>query len=238
MLNKFFASATRWLLGIGGILIFLVTWEYISTSWIVNPLFISSPSKVALAALKMFPSADFLNGLFVSGQEFFIGFGLAIVIGVPLGLLMGRFRKLHFTIGPLVSSFNVVPVIALMPIFVILFGIGLWSKIAMVFFGAILPIILNTSSGAETATLSSRGLMPFILRGIRLGVYPALLGIIVGELIASTTGIGYLMAIAGANFQVDKLFALFFVLMIFAVLFTELLNRLEHRYVSTAADSQ
>jgi ABC-type nitrate/sulfonate/bicarbonate transport system permease component len=222
----------------------------VGTSGLINPLFVSAPSKILRAGIRMIQQGDIWNDLYVSGTEFFIGFALAIVIGIPFGMLLGWYRTVYYIFDPFVSALNATPRIALTPLFIIWFGIGIWSKVALVFLGALFPIVLNTFSGVRTLdelllraarsfgandrqifrTIVLPGSVPFILSGLRLGLGRALVGIVVGELVAATAGIGYEMAIAGATFQTDKLFVNVLILTMFGVLFTEVLNHVEHRF--------
>ncbi len=247
---RLYMTLQRPILGASGMLLFLLAWEYVGTSGLVNPLFVSAPSKIVKAASVMVQQGDIWNDLYVSGSEFAIGFLIAIVIGIPLGMLLGWYRTVYYLLDPFVTAFNATPRIALTPLFIIWFGIGIWSKVALVFLGAIFPIILNTYSGVHTLdelllraarsfgandrqifrTIALPGSVPFILSGLRLGLGRALVGIVVGEMVAATAGIGYSMAIAGATFQTDKLFVGVLILTGFGVLFTEALNRLEHRF--------
>ncbi len=249
-LVRTYVAFQRPILSVTGIGIFFLIWEYLGTSGLVNPLFISSPSKIFHAAIVMIQQGDIWNDLYVSGTEFVIGFVIAIVIGIPLGMILGWYKTAYYLLDPFVTAFNATPRIALTPLFIIWFGIGIWSKVALVFLGAIFPIILNTFSGVRTIdelllraahsfgandrkifkTIVLPGSVPFILSGLRLGLGRALVGIVVGEMVAATAGIGYSMAVAGATFQTDKLFVGVLILTAFGVLFTEGLNRLEHRF--------
>ncbi|HEX7593937.1 MAG TPA: ABC transporter permease [Anaerolineae bacterium] len=247
---RLYVRFQRPILGIGGLLAFFLIWEYVGTSGLINPLFVSAPSKILRAGIRMIQQGDIWNDLYVSGTEFFIGFALAIVIGIPFGMLLGWYRTVYYIFDPFVSALNATPRIALTPLFIIWFGIGIWSKVALVFLGALFPIVLNTFSGVRTLdelllraarsfgandrqifkTIVLPGSVPFILSGLRLGLGRALVGIVVGELVAATAGIGYEMAIAGATFQTDKLFVNVLILTMFGVLFTEVLNHVEHRF--------
>lgn len=249
-LGQLYTTFQQPILSSAGLLGFFLLWEYVGTSGLVNPLFVSAPSKIIAAAVKMFQQGDIFNDLYVSGTEFFLGFLIAIAIGIPLGMLLGWYRTVYYVLDPFVTAFNATPRIALTPLFIIWFGIGIWSKVALVFLGAIFPIILNTFSGVRTVdemllraarsfgakdrqiftTIILPGSVPFILSGLRLGLGRALVGIVVGEMVAATAGIGYSMAIAGATFQTDKLFVGVLILTFFGVVFTEGLNRLEHRF--------
>jgi NitT/TauT family transport system permease protein len=248
-LSRLYARYQRSLISLSAIVVFFALWEWAGTSRIINPLFISAPSAIWRAALKVFSQGDIWNDLYVSGTEFALGFGLAIAFAIPFGLLLGWYRIVNYIFEPFVSALNATPRIALVPLLIIWFGIGLWSKVAIVFLGAVFPIILNTYTGVRTLdelllraarsfgandwqifrTIALPGSVPFILTGLRVGLGRALVGIVVGELVAATAGVGYFMALAGATFQTDKLFVGIFIITFFGVLFTELLNRLEHR---------
>ena len=242
------------------LLVVLLLWEWVGTTCYVwdaigkdcssSPLFTSAPSKVALAALKMFSSGSIWNDMYVSGQEFFLGFLLAILVGIPFGLLMGWYRRFNYIFDPFISAGNATPRVALTPLLIIWLGIGIWSKVALVFLGASFPIIINTESGVRAldetllraahsfgakdrqifTTIALPGSIPFIISGIRVGLGRGLVGIVVGELLGATAGIGFQMANAAALFQTDRLWVGVIMITAFGVLLTFLLNRLEHRF--------
>lgn len=245
-----YARYQRAILNVSGVLLFFGLWEYLGTSGAINPLFISAPSKIFLAAVKMFQQGDIWNDLYVSGTEFAIGFAIAIVVGIPLGMLLGWYKSFNYLVGPFVTAFNATPRIALMPLIIIWFGIGMWSKVAVVFLGALFPLVLNSQAAIRTMdetllkaarsfgandwhifkTIALPGAVPFILTGLRLGLGHGLIGIVVGELVAATAGIGYEMAIAGATFQTDRLFVGLIIITTSGILLTALINRIEHRF--------
>ena len=141
-------------------------------------------------------------------EEFFSGFALAIVVGVPLGILMGWYSRVNAMLEPFVSALYATPRIALLPLVVIWFGIGIASKVAIVFLGAIFPILVNTITGVRTIeadfikvarsfgasdrqmflTVVLPSAVPMLLTGLRLGLGHALVGIVVGEMYGATAG--------------------------------------------------
>jgi len=143
-----------------------------------------------------------------------------------------------------------VPRVTLLPLIVIWFGIGIWSKIVVVFLGAVIPMLINTFSGVKTNeerflrvarsfgaselrifwTIVLPGTVPFIFTGLKYAAGRALLGVVVGELYAATAGVGYLIAIAGNTFQTDKVFAGILIVMFTGLVTVEVLNRLERRF--------
>jgi NitT/TauT family transport system permease protein len=231
-------------------LAFLALWEIVVRAGAVNPLFTSSPSRIVVAAIEMFGDESFYGHLEVSAEEFFSGFALAIVIGVPLGLLMGWYSRVNAVLEPFVSALYATPRIALLPLLIIWFGIGIASKVAIVFLGAIFPILVNTTTGVRTIeadfvkvarsfgatdrqmflTVVLPSSVPMLLTGLRLGLGHALVGIVVGEMYGGTQGIGYLIAVAGARFQTDRVMVGIILIAGLGVALTELLRAIERRF--------
>src|SRR6266849_919853 len=248
--KTFWQRNENWLLGSISMLIFLGIWELAVRLGLVNPLFTSSPSRIAIAAVEMFADGSIYGHLRVSGSEFLLGFSLAVVIGVPLGILMGWYSRLNAVLEPFVSALYATPRIALLPLVVIWFGIGLGSKVAIVFLGAVFPILVNTITGvrainadfvrvARSFSASDRQMfmtvalpssVPMLLTGLRLGLGHALVGIVVGELYGATQGLGFLIAVAGARFQTDKVMVGIILIASLGVAMTELLRAIERRF--------
>ena len=225
----------RAFIGIGSVLVFLLVWEAVTLSRLVDPLFLSSPTLIARAGYELFAEGTIWKDLRVSGTEFVIGYLLAAGVAIPLGLAVGWYA---------------VPRVALLPIIIIWFGIGVWSKVVVVFLGAVIPMLLNTLSGVKTTeerflkvarsfgaselkifwSIVVPGTVPFIFTGLKYATGRALLGVVVGELYAATAGIGYLIAVAGATFQTDKVFVGILIITTTGILVVELLNRLERRF--------
>ena len=240
----------NWLLGTLSMLVFLALWEGAVRGGLVNPLFTSSPSRIVAAAIEMFADESFYGHLEVSAEEFFSGFGLAIVVGVPLGILMGWYSRVNAILEPFVSALYATPRIALLPLVVIWFGIGIASKVAIVFLGAIFPILVNTITGVRTIeadfikvarsfdatdrqmflTVVLPSAVPMLLTGLRLGLAHALVGIVVGEMYGATQGLGYLIAVAGARFQTDRVMVGIILIAGLGVALTELLRAIERRF--------
>ena len=238
------------LIGAGSVLLFLVVWQGVAAARLVPPLFLPGPLDVVDAFSALFRQGTIWNDIWVSTQEVLWGYSLAIAIGLPLGLLMGWYRRLFYALDPFVSFFYSTPRVALLPLLIIWLGIGMNSKIAVIFLGAFFPILVNTvvgvrnldaalikaarSFGASDAqifrTLALPGSVPFILAGLRLGVGHALTGVVVGELIAAQAGVGLMMAQAGSTFQTPKVFAGLFIIAGAGILITAAIQRLEHRF--------
>lgn len=238
------------LIGAGTVLLFLIVWQAVVSARLVPPLFLPGPLDIIHAFAVLFAQGEIWNDIWVSGQELIYGYGLAVLTALPLGVLMGWYRRLNYALDPFVNFFNSTPRVALLPLLILWFGIGIWSKIAVVFLGAFFPIVINTiagvrnldaglikmsrSFGAKDAqifrTLALPGSVPFILAGLRLGVGHALIGVVVGELVAAQAGIGLMMAKAGATFQTAKVFAGLIIVAGAGVVLTGILQRVERRF--------
>lgn len=237
-------------IGATAVLVFLAAWEGAVQFGFVNPLFTSSPSRIVSAGYDLFASGTIWGDLEVSALEFFAGYGLAVAIGVPFGILMGWYSRLNAALDPFVSALYATPRIALLPLVMIWFGIGLMSKIAIVFLGAVFPILVNTITGVRTIDAefikvarsfgsSDRQLflkvalpssVPLLLTGLRLGLGHGLIGIVVGEMFGATQGLGFLIAVAGARFQTDRVMVGIIIIALAGVAMTEVLRAIERRF--------
>jgi NitT/TauT family transport system permease protein len=249
-LRRLAVPSERLTIGVGTLLAFFAAWELIARTGIVNALFISSPTLVAHALYQLFADGEIWKDLQVSGIEFVTGYAMAAAVAIPLGLAIGWYRRLYWVLSPFIDTLNAVPRVTLLPLIVIWFGIGIWSKIVVVFLGAVIPMLINTFSGVKTNeerflrvarsfgaselrifwTIVLPGTVPFIFTGLKYAAGRALLGVVVGELYAATAGIGYLIAIAGNTFQTDKVFAGILIVMFTGLVTVEVLNRLERRF--------
>ncbi len=238
------------LIGAASVVLVLTIWQLVANARLVPILFLPGPWDVAQAFVKLFQTGDIWLDIATSAEELAIGYGMAIVIGLALGLLMGWYSRFQYALDPFVNFFYSTPRIVLIPLFIIWFGIDIQSKVAVIFLGALFPIIINTmagvrnteaallrvarSFGASDALIFRRvvlpGSVPFILTGFRLGVGHAMTGVVVGEYIAARHGVGQLIAIAGQTFQTPKLFAGVLLIAGAGVLLTAILRRIENRF--------
>lgn len=216
----------RFIIGATALVAMLLTWELSARTGLVDPLLISSPTAVARAGYALFANGDIWNDLEVSATEFLIGYGFAAAIGIPLGIATGRYRRVSYLLGPFIDTFNAVPRVTLLPLIVIWFGIGIWSKVVVVFLGAVIPIAISAHSGVKTnearylnvarsfgasefkilLSIILPGTVPFIFTGLKYGSGRALLGVVAGELYAATAGVGFMIGNAGNNLRTDVLF--------------------------------
>ena len=240
-----------WILGGTAVVLFIAFWQWVGTSGVVNPLFVSAPSRIWLAFLSL-AQGDLLNDIAISSLEFVYGFTLAIAVGIPLGILMGWYRPVEALFNPFVNFFYATPRIALLPLLIVWLGIGIHSKVAIVFLGAVFPVLINTIAGVKNLdeslimaarsfgardlqifkTIALPGSVPFVLSGLRLGLGHALIGVVVGEFYAATAGVGYMIANAGNTFQTDKVFVGVIIVATAGLLITFGFQRLEDHFQS------
>jgi len=213
---------------------FLVAWEVAPRVHLVDSFFTSQPSRVLAASFDIVKSGTLASDAVASLSEFAAGFGLALAVGVPAGLLLGTFPTLRYLVDPPVMAIYATPQLALLPIFVLWLGIGMESKIAVVFIGAVVPIVVNSMAGVRhvdrSLVVAARSFcatrldlfvrvilpasLPAVMIGVRLGISRAVLGVVVAEMYVSQEGIGNQIMRLGSAFRVDRL--LFYVLLVSA----------------------
>ncbi len=240
----------NFVLGLISVTAFLLFWEFAVRSAWVNPLFTSSPTRIFATGFAMFRDGSIYPDLWVSAQEFVLGYGLAVIIGVPLGILMGWYSRLNAVLDPFVSALYATPRIALMPLIIIWFGIDMSAKIAIIFLSTVFPIVISTMTGVRTmerdyvkvarsfgasdrqlfSTVALPSSVPHILTGLRLGLGHALIGIVVGEMYGASAGIGYMMQTAGATFQTDKVMVGILISAGAGMALTQVLKMIEARF--------
>ncbi len=237
----------RLALGAAGFVFVLVAWEVAARLGVLNPLFFSKPTDIVIAGINEVQLPRFWNDVSVSLTEFSVGLVLAILLGIPLGLISGWYPRFLYFIDPWLNFLNATPRVALLPIIVIWLGLGVSSKIAVVFLGAFFSILIPTIQGVRTVDKrlvdvarsfrASRrllftsvilpGTVPFIVTGLKIGVARALLGVVVGELYAATSGLGVMISKASQVLQADRMFFGVFIFTIAGVLGVGLVGRVE-----------
>ncbi len=231
----------RLLLGGFAVVAFFAAWQAIFLVVPFNPLFMSKPSLIAAGYVDLIESGDLLHDLAVSAVPFCVGLFAAVVIGVPLGIVMGWRVRIGYALDPLLTVFYASPLVALAPLLVIFFGVGVSGKAIIVFSLAVFPFIFNACAGVRAAdrllinvvrALGGRerdiylkvllpSVLPYVVAGARIGVGRALIGVLVGEFFAASEGIGFAISRFGDLFAIDKMFACILTVMVIAVALTE-----------------
>jgi NitT/TauT family transport system permease protein len=240
-------SRRRWRLGsvVGGLLLWELCSRYLS-----NPLFLASPSQIAVAVVKLWDDR-LPYDMALSATEFFIGYLFATLGGIGLGLVMATSVRAKEALEPWMTGLYATPTIALAPLFILWMGIGIWSKVAVVFILVIFPVVLNTEAGLRTTstqlieTIRSFGAsrsqifwkvslpsaLPFIFAGLKIGIGRGLIGVVVAELFGSRAGLGQLISQSAETFNMPELFAGVIVLAIAGITMTSAFGAFERRVV-------
>ena len=240
----------RLVLGAAFLVLLLVGWQLVTALRIEPPILLPSPAGVARAFAALFSSSDIWADFAASGKELFYGLALAATVGISAGLAIGWYTRLGYFFDPLINFLYAVPRVALGPLLIVWLGIGLGSKVALVFLIAVFPVLVNTSSGVRSLdrhllrvarcfgasdlkifrTIALPGSVPFILGGLRLAVGQALIGVFVAELLGAQHGIGAMIQNAAEQFQTDIVFAGLLIFAAVGLLLTAMIRALEHRF--------
>jgi ABC-type nitrate/sulfonate/bicarbonate transport system permease component len=215
----------------------------------VHPLFLSSPSAIAVAFYDLMASGELPQAIGSSLLAFFLGITFAIVIGIGLGVAMGRIRMLEYILEPYVNALYSTPSIALIPLFILWFGVGLVSKVIIIFTLSVFIVVINTFSGVKNLSqgvidigaafgASERQIfwkvvlpaaLPFIMTGLRLAIGRAVLAMIVAEFFTSIAGLGGMIVKYGNFFETAKMFVPIIVVSLLGVTFVEIIKYIEKR---------
>ncbi|HUZ74155.1 MAG TPA: ABC transporter permease [Stellaceae bacterium] len=248
-LARLYARHESAVLKILGIASAIGVWQLAVAIGLVSPMVVSSPSRILVAGASYLASQQFVIDARTSGLEFVGGFGLAVIIGVALGFATGWLRRVEHFLDPLINFLYAAPRVALAPLLIIWFGIGIESKVAFIFLMSVFPIIINTAMGVHSVdgdlldlarslnastwqlmrTIVFPSAVPFIVTGIRIGLGVGLIGVVVGEFVASTSGIGFTISQAASSYDVDLVFVGIIIIGTAGAMLTEALRRLERR---------
>jgi NitT/TauT family transport system permease protein len=227
----------------------LVLWEIAARLIVRDKLFLVAPTAVWERAAQLLGTGELQKHTVTSSIEFVVGFAIAGVVGVLLGLVLGTSSSMRTIFTPWVSAIYSTPIVALSPLLILWFGLGLVSKVVVVFVVAVFPVLVNTQAGIESAdeglieTARAFGArrtqiftkvlvpasMPFIVAGLRLGVGRGLVGVVVAELFGATSGLGYMITVASQVFDMGGLFAAVVILAAAGVISTEAIKAIERR---------
>jgi NitT/TauT family transport system permease protein len=215
----------------------------------INPLFASYPSAIAVELFNMTITGRLPMAFLESLEPLLLGFVIAVVLGVPLGVLIGRFRNVEAAIGIYITAGYAMPLVALVPLYIMWFGLGFAVKVAIIATLTFFPICINAWLGVKMVprTLIEVGLSfvgskkdilrkivlpasaPYIMAGLRLGVGKAIIGMIVAEFFTAISGLGGIIMNAANAFETAQMLAPIVVIMVFAVAVTALLAWAERK---------
>jgi ABC-type nitrate/sulfonate/bicarbonate transport system permease component len=237
--------------GLIGFVIVLPLWEAVVQLGLVKRVTLSAPSLILEAAWEdLVVFGTLWPHLIQSSQQFFLGLGLALITGVPLGLALGLFRRLNYFLDPWLSAIYATPTIALVPLIVLTLGLGLESKVFIVWLEAIFVIVVTTMVGVHAAEAryldlarsfrASRWLtfrsvivpssFPYILTALRLGTTRSLVGVVVAEFFAANKGLGFYINFSGTTLRTDRVMLGVILLGLVGLILGEGVRRIERRY--------
>jgi NitT/TauT family transport system permease protein len=245
-------SHSGWLQTIASFLVAALLWEITARYLIAKPILFSSLVAIVTRAIELWQDGELQYHMWISFIEFAGGFGLAIITGLGLGIAFAASRFVRNFFEPWVSMLYATPIIALGPLFILWLGIGVASKIAIVFLTAVFPILINTvvgltmtertllemarSFGATNTQIYTKiripGSTPYVVAGLRLAVARALVGVVVAELFGARAGLGFLILTSAQNFDTPALFVGVIILAIAGVASVGLLKWLERYFAA------
>jgi ABC-type nitrate/sulfonate/bicarbonate transport system permease component len=229
------------------LVLIVALWELFGRN--VNPIFSSHPSAIFKVGVTMVADGEIFAALLQSLQPLALGYAWAAVVGIPLGLLIGRYRWAEAGLGIYMTAGYATPLVALIPLFILWFGLGFAVKVVIVAVLAVFPIAINTWAGAKAVprTLIELGrtfvgsefqimtkivipsTLPYIMVGLKLAVGRSIIAIVVAEFFTLLTGLGGIILKAGDSFDTARMFVPVVVLMALGIALTWLVGWLEHK---------
>jgi len=246
--KDYYTEHRRLVLGVFSVIFLVAAWELLLTYvFPVNPFFFTKPSLIAEAFKEQVQGAKLWHDLAISSRAFLWGFGFAVIVGIPVGLVMGWRRRVEYALDPFLTAMYASPLVALAPLLIIVFGVGVLGKAALVFLLSVFPFVFNVFAGVKSTdallinVIRSFGgtekdlyfkvilpsTMPYLIAGARLAIGRGLVGIIVGEFYAASEGIGFAISQAGDTYRLPDMFVGIIILSVIAVVLTEAMRRLE-----------
>jgi NitT/TauT family transport system permease protein len=232
----------------GFLALILIVWQLVGP--LVNPIFFSYPSKIAVAFYQLtFVTGELQHYMVESLLILFYGLGCAILVGVPLAVLMARFQRVDWALDLPVNAMYATPMVALVPLLVLWFGIYMEAKVIVVFLFCVFPILINTYQGVRECDKNMLEVarsfrsnewqmwrdvllpfaLPYIAAGIRLAIGRGLVGVVIAEFYTTISGLGYMITRYAHIFDMDKTFVPVILLMVLGVSLTSALKWLERR---------
>jgi len=257
--RTFYQKYEAQILGGVSVIVVLALWQWAwsvgretptSDDDIISPLFFTGPSQVVERFFAEWREGRLKSDMAYSGTNFVIGVGLAITSGVVTGVIIGWYRRLAMIFEPFLTALYSTPRVALIPLVLIWFGIGMWSKVFIVFINAFFPVLINTIGGVKAidrdllraarafcasdrqifTTVVIPGAVPFILTGVRQAVSLGLIGVVVGEMFGGSEGIGFMVNYGGQTFQTDTVFLGVVIIASAGITLTWFAERLERHF--------
>lgn len=227
----------------------LLLWEFISRVVVGSSLFLAAPTQVAVGIAKLAQTGELQYHMWISGIEFMLGYVSACLVGIAVGMLISSSEPAKQALQPWISGLYATPTVALAPLFILWFGVGIFSKVVVVAILVVFPVIINTETGLRTTSpqlvemvrsfgatrrqvflkVALPSALPFIFAGLRLGIGRGLIGVVVAELFGARAGLGQLISQSAETFNMPELFAGVSILALSGILMTSGFQWLERR---------
>lgn len=237
------------LLGASSVILLVVIWQVVTDLNVVKQIFLPTPLQVLDALKSIFSGGAIWSDLGVSGEEFIVGLGISIAIGAVLGILTGWYRPVDEFFKPIVVALNSMPQVAVIPVLILIFGIGITPKVIVVILSCAPVILMNTAAGVANVderlmrvarsfgatdwqairTVVIPDVVPFFMTGLRISIGRAIIGVVVGEIFASRAGIGSLLISASDSFNMPVMYASVIIITALGILLTQVAAWAERR---------
>ncbi|BBB89524.1 putative aliphatic sulfonates transport permease protein SsuC [Methylomusa anaerophila] len=244
----YYEKSWRYIKKVIAIGVVIALWEILPLMGIVDYRSLPPFSDVILGLVEITLTGELFTHMVSSLQRSLAGFVLAVALAVPLGILMGWFKRFERIVDPLVQTCRNTPVLALYPLFILFFGLGELAKISIIFYGSLWPILINTIEGVKTVDallikaarsmsisrlfLFTRVILPAavpsILTGLRISATRSVIILVAAEMLGASSGLGFFIFATRAQYEIEKMYAGILVLIILGVTVNYLLVKLEN----------
>ncbi len=242
------SNSKLWIVRLISIVCVFAAWEYFGRQ--INPLFMSYPIAIAKAGVVLVANGELFEALKSSLWTLVVGFTLASTIGITIGLAIGRYRYVDAATDWIVNALYATPLIAVIPLVILWFGLGDTAKLFIVTILAVFPVIINTASGVRNvpSALIDVGnafaanehqvfmkiilpaVLPYIMTGLRLGIGRSIIGMVAAEFYTAITGLGALITKYGNQYDTASMFVPIFILMFLGITLTSIVRKLEEMF--------
>ncbi|MBM7570404.1 ABC transporter permease [Aquibacillus albus] len=229
----------------------LILWEFLSRTGLIDHRFFPPPTLILSTLYQMGLSGELFNHIEVSLIRIICGFLLGVIPAICIGLLMGMYAPIRHFLSPLVMAFMPIPTLAMLPIILIIFGIGEFSKMVTIAISVFFPVVINTAAGVTNIDriyvdvaknyganakkfffkIALPGSLPVMLEGIQMGQAIALLTIVAAEMIGANSGIGYVIWMNYKAFLLPQMYVGLVLISFFGYLFSLIIRGLQSKLI-------
>lgn len=229
-------------------LVFILAWEMLGR--LTNPILFSPPTRVARGFLELTETGRLQRAFLITMNALSVAFLLSVVVGLPVGLIIGRWKLLAEVMEPYLDAIYATPRVVIVPLIILWFGVGYEGRVFLIWIGTVIPIIINTAIGVRNArpdlievatSFGSRetqlawhvilpGAVPYIMAGLRIAMGRALVGVIVAEIFLDLTGLGGIIQTESAYFRTHRMLAAVIVVAALGTVLIGAFGYLERRF--------